>query len=355
MTQPISVAEIRELFADLVDAQALVLAVSGGPDSIALLHLAARWRAARKNGPKLLAVTIDHGLRPESAREALAVKRLAKALGVSHRTLRWQGPKPKTGLQQAARTARYLLLADAARKAGARHVLTAHTRDDQAETVLIRLARGSGVTGLAAMARVSSVPGEGEITLLRPFLEIPKSRLLTTLRAAQIPYADDPSNRDPRFTRVRFRESIPMLEREGLTASRLALLARRVRRADAALEAMVDEAGHRLCGGEWLSNGPIRLDGPGFARLSPEISLRILGRAVAAVGDEGAVELGKLEALWEAIPKPNGAAIRFRRTLAGALVTCTREAVTVERAPTRRPVTRGGALTTIRHRKTAFK
>ena len=152
----VSVAETRALFADLTDVPSLVLAISGGPDSTALLLLAARWRKSLKAGPKLVAVTVDHGLRPEAKREAAAVKKLARSLGVEHRTMRWTGRKPSTGLQQAARNARYGLLAAAAKSAGARHVLTAHTMDDQAETVLIRLARGSGVSGLAAMARNAS-------------------------------------------------------------------------------------------------------------------------------------------------------------------------------------------------------
>ncbi len=108
---PVSSAEAKTLFGPLAHLPVLVLAVSGGPDSTALLMLAARWRAARKAGPKLLAVTVDHGLRPESAGEARAVKRLARRLGVPHRTLRWQGKKPTTGLQEAAREARYRLLA----------------------------------------------------------------------------------------------------------------------------------------------------------------------------------------------------------------------------------------------------
>ena len=127
-------------------------------DSTALLLLAARWRKSLKRGPKLVAVTVDHGLRPEAKREAAAVKKLARSLGVEHRTMRWTGRKPSTGLQQAARNARYGLLAAAAKSAGARHILTAHTMDDQAETVLIRLARGSGVSGLAAMARNAPLP-----------------------------------------------------------------------------------------------------------------------------------------------------------------------------------------------------
>ena len=86
--------EVRALFADLADHAVLILAVSGGPDSTALLLLAARWREARKRGPKLVAVTVDHGLRPEGRREALAVKLLARSLGVAHRTLHWSGRSP---------------------------------------------------------------------------------------------------------------------------------------------------------------------------------------------------------------------------------------------------------------------
>ena len=221
-----------------------MLAVSGGPDSTALMVLAARWRKALKVKPKLIAVTVDHGLRKEAKREAAAVGRLARKLGIAHRTLRWTGAKPKTGLQEAARVARYRLLAGAARKANASHILTAHTRDDQAETVLIRMSRGSGVTGLAAMTRISAVPGDGEgkIKLIRPLLDIPKARLIATLRAAKITFADDPSNRDPRFTRARLRGLMSELAREGLDSRRLALLARRLRRADLAIEAAVDRA-----------------------------------------------------------------------------------------------------------------
>ena len=132
--------------------------------STALLVLAARWVKRLKRGPKLFAITVNHGLRPEAAREAAAVARLARRLGVSHRTLRWHGRKPRSGLQEAARNARYALLAQAAMHEGIAHILTAHTVDDQAETVLFRMARGSGILGLAGMApsrRYRRGPGRG--------------------------------------------------------------------------------------------------------------------------------------------------------------------------------------------------
>src|SRR5436190_4139354 len=204
---PISVQQAKVLFAQWKAAPALVLAVSGGPDSLALMWLAARWRRALTRGPRLIAVTVDHGLRPEAAREARDVKRLARALEVPHRTLRWTGTKPKTGLPAAARAARYRLLAQAARKHGATHILTAHTRDDQAETLLMRMLRGSGIAGLAAMARESERDG---VRLARPFLDIPKSQLIATLSKAKIGYADDPTNRDTGFTRPRLRAIMPV-------------------------------------------------------------------------------------------------------------------------------------------------
>src|SRR6202163_1084879 len=127
----LSDAEADELFADLAAEPALVLAVSGGPDSTALMFLAARWRSRRNPAPRLCAVTIDHGLRREARREAAAVKRLAAKLGVAHRTMRWSGPKPSTGLQEKARAARYRLLHGAAPGPKARSLLTAPPRGEQ--------------------------------------------------------------------------------------------------------------------------------------------------------------------------------------------------------------------------------
>ncbi len=335
---PVAPAEDERLFAGLADHPALILAVSGGPDSTALLVLAARWRAARAAGPKLVAVSVDHGLRAQSAAEAKAVGALARKLGVAHRIVRWTGRKPRTGLQEAARHARYRLLAAEAAKAGARHVLTAHTLDDQAETVVLRLARGSGLSGLAAMTRENALFG---ITIVRPLLAVAKARLIATLRRARVAYADDPSNRDPRFARARLRAVLPALAREGLTADRLAVLARRVRRAEAALERAVNEASARLAVGVHAPGAGIALDAAGFVDLPEEISLRLLGRAIAEFGDEGPVELAKLETLHAVICQHARTGSPIRRTLAGAAVGCRGNRILIERAPSRRARARG--------------
>jgi tRNA(Ile)-lysidine synthase len=327
--------ELSALFRGLDDLPGFVVAVSGGPDSTALLLLVTRWTKRLKKPPRLLAVTVDHGLRAEAKAEAAAVKRLARQLNVPHRTLRWRGAKPVSGLQEAARAARYGLLAQAAARAGLAHVLTAHTLDDQGETVLFRLARGSGVAGLAGMAPVSLLPGahDDRIFLVRPLLAMPKSRLIATLRAARIVFSKDPSNSDPRFTRARLRRVMPALASEGLDAHGLSRLAARMRRAEAALEFAVAAAQAALAPPPWPSRGPIVFKRARFADLPAEVALRLLGRAVAHVGDEGPVELGKLEALYEGLRQ---APKRLRRTLAGALVTLDADRLAVERAPARR-------------------
>jgi tRNA(Ile)-lysidine synthase len=268
--------------------------------------------------------------------EAVAVACLAKKLDIAHRTSRWTGRKPKTGLQEAARLTRYRLLGKAARRAGATHILTAHTLDDQSETVLIRMSRGSGLSGLRAMQRISAVPQDEELFVVRPLLEIPKARLIATLHAAGISYADDPSNRDPRFTRARLRGLMHLLAEEGLDAVQLARLAHRLKRADVAIETAVERAVMELF--VELPGAPaIAIESRRFADLPAEVALRLLGRAVARVGDEGPVELGKLEALKTALDEAeNGPENRFRRTLAGAIVTLKDPQILVERAPPRR-------------------
>jgi tRNA(Ile)-lysidine synthase len=339
---PIREAEANALFSGLENLRGMILAVSGGPDSTALLVLAARWAKGHKRAPRLLAVTVDHGLRAAAAGEAAGVKRLARRLGVAHRTLRWRGAKPKSGLQEAAREARYRLLAEAAARAGYEHILTAHTLDDQAETVLFRLARGSGLGGLAGMAHAAPLParGPGLFFLVRPLLRVPKTRLIATLEAARVPYSEDPTNRDPRFARARLRTFMPALAKEGLDAYGLARLAGRMRRAEATIEFAVAAAREALAPGPWPGpgRGPVAFPTAQFANLPAEVALRLLGRAIAHTGDEGPVELAKLESLYDSLRQAQS---RLRRTLAGALISLDSERLTVGRAPARRKTASG--------------
>ncbi|MDB5516957.1 MAG: tRNA lysidine(34) synthetase TilS [Tardiphaga sp.] len=334
---PISAKDAKHLFGDWKAVPAIVLAVSGGPDSVALMWLMARWRAAQSRGPRLMAITVDHGLRAEAAREAREVKRLAGTLDLPHRTVRWTGPKPRTGLPAAARDARYRLLAKAAGAIGATHILTAHTRDDQAETLLMRMSRGSGLAGLAAMARQSERDG---VVLARPFLHLPKSRLVATLIKARIGFAVDPTNEDTNFTRPRFRALMPALASEGCDSRNLARLASRLARANTALEVLVDGAERFLA----LKDGGMAqpgFDATVFAALSEEIRVRLLARIIDRLGHEGPAELGKVEALVVALDragaqKPVKGRMRLKQTLAGALVSLTEDRIRIEPAPPRR-------------------
>jgi len=178
------------------------------------------------------------------------------------------------------------------------------------------------------------------VLLVRPLIDLPKARLMATLAAIGLSFVDDPSNRDPRFTRARLRALMPALAAEGLDAQRLALLARRLRRADATTETAVDAAVQAVSERAWTDRRVV-LDAQEFFRLPAEVALRLLGRAIAATGDEGPVELGKLEALGAALvdaSKPaKGSAVSLRRTLAGAAVTITGNDLLVTRAPPRSP------------------
>ena len=349
---PISARYAKGLFADWKGAPAIVLAVSGGPDSIALMWLAVRWRRALGRGPRLVAVTVDHGLRPEAAGEARDVKRLARALDLPHRTMRWTGAKPKSGLPAAARAERYRLLAQAARESGATHILTAHTRDDQAETLLMRLLRGSGIAGLSAMARVTEREG---VLLARPFLDVSKSQLMTTLRKAKVGFADDPTNHDRNFTRPRIRAVMPLLAAEGGDARNLARLASRLARANTAIEILVDGAERYLAlrdratsrqgiGAKPLDAktlGARTFDANAFAAMPEEIRLRMLKRAIDRFGHEGPAELGKVEALLAVLDRALAESSvrrrpRLKQTLAGALVSLIGDRIGIAPAPPRR-------------------
>ncbi|WP_019404011.1 MULTISPECIES: tRNA lysidine(34) synthetase TilS [unclassified Chelatococcus] len=322
--EPLAPDEVDAAFANLADSRHLLLAVSGGPDSLALLITVAGWldRAGRK--PCVSVATVDHGLRAESTAEAEAVARISAGFGLAHATLCWHGEKPAHGIQEAARAARYRLLADHAAAIGADCIVTAHHRDDQAETVLMRLAAGSGIAGLAAMRpRVAAAPG---LALARPFLAFPKARLVATVTAAGLAAADDPSNRDAAYARGRLRSPVARAAAEtlGLTQERLARLAARAARADEALASVAQAEAARLIRPLAKGGGGVEVSAETF-NLPEELMLRVLERAIAeAVGAATRpavpLRLERLEALAVSLRRARAAGSAMRATLAGALV-----------------------------------
>ncbi len=215
-----------------------VLAVSGGSDSVALMRLASQV-ADDKKIPAPIVVTVDHGLRNDSAEEAVQVAEWAGSLGLHHHTLTWTGAIPQSDIQSAARDIRYRLMGEFCRTHGLRHLLTAHTQDDQAETFLLRLARGSGVDGLAGMRVCAPFPvsdyATSALRLCRPLLHVSRHQLQDYLRAVDQSWIEDPSNANEQFARVRMRRLMPALAQEGLTAKRLARTSENMRFAHDAL------------------------------------------------------------------------------------------------------------------------
>ena len=200
---------------------AVAVAVSGGADSMTLLSLAHDWAA--ETGATLTALTVDHGLRPEAGAEAAQVAAWCKAHGIAHQTLVWTGDKPDNGLQAAARDARYTLLHEWCHAQGHTELLVAHSQNDQAETYLMRMSRGSGIDGLAAMPLVSDRNG---VRLIRPLLTVSRARIEATTAARSMATVSDPSNRDRRYARVRMRDKLKLLEAHGVSAAAIAGTAR---------------------------------------------------------------------------------------------------------------------------------
>ncbi|MEJ0052903.1 MAG: tRNA lysidine(34) synthetase TilS [Methylovirgula sp.] len=321
------------LFAALAGRRAL-LAVSGGPDSIALMRLAAQWQGqGAPAGTSFFVATVDHGLRSESRAEAETVGRWAQSVGLAHQTLIWQGAKPRTRVQERARAARYALLRAHAQSLGADYLLTGHHADDQAETILFRLMRGSGIGGLAGMQSMTEQDG---VVLYRPLLGVPKKLLIDYCNACNQPYFRDPSNENLAFARTRLREILPLLDEAGLDAAGLARLGRRTARAERALAAQADLARATLK----RTSAPdiVHISAASLRDLPEEILLRVVGVEIAALGSKPP-RLERLESLAQDLC----AALQLRkvwhRTLGGVKLSLDGEGLTLQREALRR---RGG-------------
>lgn len=318
----LTTSDIEALFAPLEAHGKLGLAVSGGPDSLALMLMAARW--ARGRAVTLFVYTVDHALRPEAADEAAMVVREATTLGLRARSLRWDGDKPGAGVQAAARAARYRLMAAAMEQDGAELLLTAHHLGDQAETVLMRLAHGSGIDGLRGMDRLSFVEG---CKIYRPLLDVRPELLREIVDEAGLAPAADPSNHDTGYERVRWRLMLPALEAQGLTLERLGNFARRMDEASSLIHSEAEANWPRIV--DLSDPSDLLLDAGRFATLNPAVAVCLLGQVMGRVrGDRTAPPLGALEHLTRRLLTRNPLK---RLTLHGCLISSDGDSIRVRR------------------------
>lgn len=261
----------------------IAVAVSGGADSMALLLLLREWylnlMSLDGEPPRIHVLTVDHGLRPEAADETAWVKNEAEKLGFNCVVLKWLGEKPRSGIQEEARKARYNLMADWCRQNHIPAILTAHHMDDQAETVIMRLARGAGVKGLAG---VSGHYLWGDMNIIRPLLNISKAQLKWYLKDRDQKWIEDPGNSSDNFERVRIRKSLPVLKEFNIDTVQLARTAARLRRAENALDSWTEKTLRKslIC----MPEGLVTVNWRCFQEVPEEIQLRVLSKALKVVG-----------------------------------------------------------------------
>ena len=305
-------------------APRLAAAVSGGADSLALALLAAAWAGAA--GGSLRALVVDHRLRPGSTAEARRTAGLLRGRGIPATILTRTGAAPRAGIEAAARRARYRLMGQWCAGRGVLHLLLGHHRDDQAETVLMRLAAGSGLDGLAAMPAIQET-GWGR--LLRPLLPVPRERLRALVRARGLGWVEDPSNSEEIFARARLRRSASALAAEGLTAARLSRTAARVGEGRAVLEGATSTL---LAAAVWVHPaGFAWLDRDAIARAPADPAWRALERVIRTIGaGDYPPRRERLQRLFETI---RGAGAPAPRTLGGCVVRPERAGVLIAREP----------------------
>ncbi len=320
-------ATLERLFAPAAGESAIGIAVSGGADSLALMLLAHRW-ASTTGRPRLVVYSVDHRLRPEAAAEVSMVLDVARRLGLDSRGIAWTTTKPDSGLQEAARSARYRLIAEAMAEDGVGMLLTAHHRSDQAETVLMRLAHGSGIEGLKGMTALSQVEG---VRVFRPFLDVDRGALRRVVTDAGITPAEDPSNIDSSYERVRWRQLTPQLSELGLDADTLTAFAERMAETDKVVAQLAEAAFSKLV--QLDGFGAARIEHPGFVALGSAVGTRVLGRVLNIVGGRQKPRvLGPVERLRTQIAERS---LPRAATLCGCVVRLKDETVAIAREPGR--------------------
>lgn len=304
MPEHLTFSQLPEFFSDTLRDMSpegppnrLAVAVSGGSDSMALALLAKEW--ADQNGISLTALTVDHGLRPSSTEEALQVKDWLEARGIETCLLHWTGPYPKTGVQEAARNARYQLMEETCLLAGIDALLLGHQLEDQLETLLMRLSKGSGLEGLTAMQRVGE---RGRLRLMRPLLSVRREILRNYLQAEKQGWIDDPSNENPIYTRTRVGAVLTEMQLlPGSSIDAIALSLARLQRASEGLDILARQKIDAQCESSPL--GFIRMPEIALDDCPDELALRILSASLRCVGGGQRIKLSALEQLYQRLFK----------------------------------------------------
>ena len=278
-----------------VKDKVFAVGVSGGADSLALVLLLHKW--AVNAGKKIVALTVDHGLRKESGKEAEYVAKCMKKFGIEHHILEWVGKKPESGMEEAARTARYDLIEKWCAKNKVKILATGHHKFDQAETFLMRLQRGSGVSGLAGMLEITP---RGNIKIMRPLLPFMPIELKNFLADEKVKWIEDPHNQMDDFLRVRIRKLIPFLDKEiGLSVDKMVDTAARMARARDYLESVVAKFNVEFisCFGKVVC-----FSRKEFLALHEEVGLRILAFWLQKTGSKDySPRMENLERLWQSL------------------------------------------------------
>ena len=294
-------------------ARQLAVGVSGGPDSMALMLLAAGW--ARLRGINLTALTVDHGLRPAAAEEAAQVGAWLSERGIRHEVLRVRERRPVSGIQEMARDWRFSALERWRRDHDAESVLLAHSRDDQAETLWLRIEADSGPDGLAAMTHETRIGG---LPVSRPLLTVPKVRLAAVCDAHHQAWIEDPSNQDTSFARVRLRYLLPALEDLDLGAERMSRFASTMSR----LRQAVDD----ICREFLASHGGVSPHGiawfrqAAFQKLDAKVQVALIARVVRWIG--GGRRYPRVRRTWLMCEALLAGTSKVTRTLGGCVVRC---------------------------------
>lgn len=316
-SDPFAIEEFQNLLPlGFEELSSIAVGLSGGPDSMALTKLLSLWSAS-VDGPNIHALIVDHGLRKEAAEEARStLEQVQDWPKVTAEILNCDLAEQETRLMEAARDARYAVLAQYCSKNTIQHLCLGHHREDQAETFLFRLAKGSGLDGLSAIRPEQEYGG---LTLVRPLLVVPKQALIETCETYNVPFIQDPSNESEDFARVRLRQSADILAEEGLTSKRLESTARRLNRAREALESMSDKVFDEIL----LEKDTCRIvfNMPKFQQQLDELALRIISKAIRQLNPDEDY-LPRMEKIEDLCADLKSQTPFRKRTLGGLIFEC---------------------------------